>query len=182
MGTTALSHHQTAKLGAVEQRWASELASFDLNIKYKPGRTNADALSRQNVNLEHMLTMTPTSALTQELRCAVQKQHVVLTSQNCVSQAIMVSPGEAGVNLAVLQAEDPLIRDFRFFWDRRRQPNKEERKKASLVLLKLLKQWDRIIEKDGILFRQVESPEGGPAWNQLLLPQKTARGCPPQPA
>ncbi|XP_073331852.1 uncharacterized protein [Pagrus major] len=63
--------------------------------------------------------------------------------------AVMVSPWEAGANLAVLQAEDPLIRDFRFFWNRRQQPNKDERKKASPMLLKFLKQWDRVIEKDG---------------------------------
>ena len=43
-----LSHLQTAKLGAVEQRWASELACFDFSIKYRSGRenANADALSR----------------------------------------------------------------------------------------------------------------------------------------
>lgn len=43
-----LSHLATAKLGATEQRWASELASFDLTLKYRPGsqNVNADALSR----------------------------------------------------------------------------------------------------------------------------------------
>ena len=43
-----LSHLQTVKLGAVEQRWAAELALFNFTIKYRPGRTNgnADALSR----------------------------------------------------------------------------------------------------------------------------------------
>ena len=43
-----LKYLQTAKLGAVEQRWASQLASFNFSIKYRPGRlnTNADALSR----------------------------------------------------------------------------------------------------------------------------------------
>lgn len=42
-----LSHLQTAKLGALEQRWANQLTDFDLEIKYKPGRSNvnADALS-----------------------------------------------------------------------------------------------------------------------------------------
>ncbi len=34
-----LSHLQTAKLGVVEQRWASELASFDLDINYKPRKS-----------------------------------------------------------------------------------------------------------------------------------------------
>ena len=39
----------TAKLGALEQRWAAQLALFDFSISYKSGRSNAnaDALSRQ---------------------------------------------------------------------------------------------------------------------------------------
>lgn len=43
-----LSYLQTAKLGAVEQRWASQLALFDFDLKYRPGvmNRNADALSR----------------------------------------------------------------------------------------------------------------------------------------
>ncbi|KAK7109519.1 hypothetical protein V1264_013548 [Littorina saxatilis] len=37
-----------AKLGAVEQRWAAELACFDFSVKYRSGKenANADALSR----------------------------------------------------------------------------------------------------------------------------------------
>ena len=43
-----LVHLNTAKLGAVEQRWVAQLANFDYQIKHRPGRnhTNADALSR----------------------------------------------------------------------------------------------------------------------------------------
>ena len=43
-----LSHLETAKLGAVEQRWTSQLALFNFKITYKPGKNNqnADALSR----------------------------------------------------------------------------------------------------------------------------------------
>lgn len=39
----------TAKLGALEQRWAAQLALFDFSISYRSGRSNAnaDALSRQ---------------------------------------------------------------------------------------------------------------------------------------
>lgn len=48
----SLSYYQSAKLGAVEQRWASQLAAFDLEIRYKPGKANgnADALSHQYVD------------------------------------------------------------------------------------------------------------------------------------
>ncbi|KAJ7986825.1 hypothetical protein DPEC_G00332410 [Dallia pectoralis] len=45
-----LSHLSSAKLGATEQRWASQLASLDFEIKYRLGRSNGNAvaLSRQH--------------------------------------------------------------------------------------------------------------------------------------
>lgn len=45
-----LSHLSSAKLGAVEQRRAAQLASFDFELKYRSGRSNrnADALSLQH--------------------------------------------------------------------------------------------------------------------------------------
>lgn len=44
-----LSYLGSAKLGAMEQRWASQLAAFDFEIRYHSGRANnnADALSHQ---------------------------------------------------------------------------------------------------------------------------------------
>ena len=47
-----LAHMETAKFGAVEQRWIAELAVFQFKILYKPGRNNknADALSRNPVD------------------------------------------------------------------------------------------------------------------------------------
>ncbi|KAL2089430.1 hypothetical protein ACEWY4_014118 [Coilia grayii] len=44
-----LSHLDTAKLGATEQRWVAELATFNYTIRYCSGRLNqnADSLSRQ---------------------------------------------------------------------------------------------------------------------------------------
>ncbi|GFN95390.1 Pol polyprotein [Plakobranchus ocellatus] len=48
-----LNHLQTAKLGAIEQRWAAELALINLTIKYRLGKQNANAyaLSRQPVHV-----------------------------------------------------------------------------------------------------------------------------------
>lgn len=44
-----LCHLNTAKLGAIEQRWVAQLAVFDFEVQYRPGRCNtaADALSRR---------------------------------------------------------------------------------------------------------------------------------------
>lgn len=44
-----LCHLNTSKLGAAEQRWAAQLAVFNFEICYRPGRCNtaADALSRR---------------------------------------------------------------------------------------------------------------------------------------
>lgn len=43
-----LRYLETANLGAVEQRWVAQLAEYDFDVHYKPGRenTNADVLSR----------------------------------------------------------------------------------------------------------------------------------------
>lgn len=43
-----LNYRQTAKLGATETRWASQLAQFDFKVKFRSGKVNcnADALSR----------------------------------------------------------------------------------------------------------------------------------------
>ena len=48
-----LVHFKTAKVGAIEQRWAAELAQFDFDIVYRPVKVNpADALSRHPVNAD----------------------------------------------------------------------------------------------------------------------------------
>ena len=51
-----LAHLQKAKLGAVESRWLGDLHRFHFDVKYRPGRenANADGLSRRphRVNVE----------------------------------------------------------------------------------------------------------------------------------
>ena len=44
----------TAKLNATGQRWVNELADFHFDIKYRPGKSNADAdtLSRMPVDFQ----------------------------------------------------------------------------------------------------------------------------------
>lgn len=69
------SHLFSAKLGALEQCWVAQLASFDFDIRYRSGKSNtsADALSRlhppQAVDLE---TIVPGTSLPKPLKQALQ--------------------------------------------------------------------------------------------------------------
>ena len=48
-----LAHLKTANLGAIEHRWVAQLAPFDIEVRYRSGKSNqcADALSRCPANM-----------------------------------------------------------------------------------------------------------------------------------
>ena len=55
-----LVHFRTAPLGALEQRWAAQLAQFNFSVQYRPGKSNpADALSRLPTSAADQATSTP---------------------------------------------------------------------------------------------------------------------------
>ncbi|KAL0202987.1 hypothetical protein M9458_001005, partial [Cirrhinus mrigala] len=149
-----LSHVKTAKLGAVEQRWASQLAMFDFEIVYRPGRKNgnADALSRQKF-------------IGGEQQGGLEKMVPTM-----IVNAISVFPEFQQQDVQRMQEQDPLISRFKFYWNRGGGPDKGERREESKDTLELLRQWDKVEEFEGILYRVVADARGG--WvKQLLLPQ-----------
>ena len=68
-----LTYFGSSKLGALEQNWASQLAQFDFDIQYRPGKINpADALSRMPLepSPEPLLTVVPPEVATvNDLQC-----------------------------------------------------------------------------------------------------------------
>ena len=74
-----LSHLSSAKLGAAEQGWAAQLASFDFELKYRSGRSNRNALSRQHLpgpsDFEAML---PGTSLPKPLQQALNMEQMVV--------------------------------------------------------------------------------------------------------
>lgn len=159
-----LSHLSTAKLGATEHRWAAQLASFDFSIRYKPGRSNknADALSRQHPpSLHESGTAVPGTSVPKPLQQAV--------AENQVTQAtVSAFPFHSVPDLYALQEADPVLNEFRRFWTRKRAPDAAERRAASKEVLVLAKQWDRLVEQGGVLYRQVIL--SGEEVLQLVLP------------
>lgn len=162
-----LSHLETAKLGATEQRWAAQLASFDFTIRYRSGRTNtnADALSRLPIS-ETLTQHLPGTAIPQTLWSPVPS-----TAAHQVTQAaISAFPSHSATELMALQQEDPVIGMFLQFWRNQRRPDRAERANLSPQVLELCRQWDRIQEMNGVLYRQTQRPDGGEDLYQLLLP------------
>lgn len=155
-----LSHLQTAKLGAIEQRWVSELAQFDYQIVYRPGRLNAgaDALSRQYTNGQAVEVPTSHPAKVEVAAMAVE---------DVCTASFPVYDKKA---LATLQKADVVIASFRKYWGMGRKPSREERLQELPKTIELLRQWDRVVEDAGVLYRECWDRKQGKL-RQLILPQ-----------
>lgn len=73
-------------------------------------------------------------------------------------------------DLVMLQQMDPVIQEILGFWKQKQHPNKEEREHMCQLSLVLLRQWDRLVEKEGVLYRQIFRPDCADAVFQLLMP------------
>lgn len=158
-----LSHLNSAKLGAVEQRWASELAVFDFSIRYRSGRSNAnaDSLSRQHNNpLPARGTVLPDS-----LRCRDAEKLLQVTQMS--TSAL---PSHSFDHLRALQRADPVLGAFLPFWRRGSVPDRSENQALSKPVQELVRQWKRLVEREGLLYRRVFRSDGGEEVYQLLLP------------
>ena len=163
-----LSHLTSAKLCAAEQRWAAQLASFDFDIKYRSGRSNqnADALSRQcPPGPQDIEAMLPGTAMPKPLQ-----QALALREDEVIQATIVALPQHTTPEICILQQADPVILEFMPFFERKQRPSHEERAQLSQSALILLRQWDRLVERDGVLYRQVFRSNAEPTF-QLLLPE-----------
>lgn len=129
-----LAHLQSAKLGATEQRWVAQLASYNYTVKYRAGQenTNADALSR---------------------RPAVE----VMTN------AVLEEETQGGdetpaVDWARWQQDDPEVRQLCYWVSRQQWPSVEDRRNAPPGVKKLLTHWKRLKVREGVLYRKVNNP------------------------
>ena len=102
-----LSHLHTAKLGATEQRWASQLASFNFTLRYRPGKDNqnADALSRQYLERFTFGTEVPALGALTSL--------VPMPAIEGLCREVVALPGRTPQDLSVLQGADPVIGPLR---------------------------------------------------------------------
>lgn len=191
--SNALTYLMSKKrLTALEARWVNALSLFDFRIKFLPGRKNvaADILSRlpQPVDAEKeeelsscIDDLAETTALPIDLvaRVAIDELSVV-TEENSQSNVrsdhpepfnreatyIPCLPRE---ELGQLQQQDESMARLIHYRQLGRRPNHAERQTETKDVLRYVKEWDRISEDRGVLFRSVVD-ENNNRINQVLLP------------
>ena len=173
-----LSYLQTSKLNAADLRWASELASFNFDIKYRSGKKNrvADALSRKPEEL--LMSVIEGTVLPHELRVRIQQEVVSvenITTAKMEKISVTVEtiqlPGVDISQMSELQKKDPVWSRFHEWWKDGSLPTRSNVSKESSVVKKVAnaKMWQKLEMEDGVLYRNILQ-EGVPV-KQLLLPE-----------
>ncbi|MCB4779085.1 MAG: DDE-type integrase/transposase/recombinase, partial [Sulfurovum sp.] len=169
-----LVHFRTAPLGALEQRWAAQLAQFHFTVKYRPGKSNpADALSRMPPDFHPEASsspMPPEVAVAQELACEHQSIATAppVTSLPADTPAKApegcppVSPSLSSTRLRECQLNDGTIGPVLASWPAKPKPQSRPQRD-------LLQQHPRLFLKDGVLYRRLQDPQRGTV-EQLVLP------------
>ena len=183
-----LTYFRSAKLGALEQRWASQLAQFDFDIQYRPGKINpADALSRMPLepSPEPLLTVVPPEVATvNDLQCEQLAVDPTLSAgvlgdtmapvlpldkeeepdQTAVPEAATeVLPRLSLADLQQLQQQDPVLGPVLAAWPTKPSNTKERSMRA------LVQQYPRLFLKNGVLHRRLSDQRRG-TLEQLVLP------------
>ncbi len=98
-----------------------------------------------------------------------QLQASLAVEDDVVGENTPTLPGYSKAELHQFQELDPTLSAFKKFWSRQKKPTKPERLGLSRSVRSLLKQWPKIRERDGLLYRVIEDAHTGEC-HQLLLP------------
>ncbi|KAL2077722.1 hypothetical protein ACEWY4_027226 [Coilia grayii] len=160
-----LVHLQTAKLGAVEQRWVAQLANFDYQIKYRPGRenTNADVLSR--IPTTGMPGLSVPTAAEDELLVGV------VNAPGAIPEAAPTSWGWDPHRWQELQGKDADVSAVRDYRSQGALPRAAQRKAHTHTVRQLLGQWGKLFLCEGVLCRSVHDPVTFESVVQVVVPQ-----------
>lgn len=154
-----LVHLETAKLGAVEQRWVAQLANFTFSVKYRPGTTNrnADALSRL-----------PGEANAQAVQLAPPKEG------GPEEEVPRAAQDDGWGSWQERQQQDPELNQVSQLKNRGLTVS-QRRKLVSPQVRRWVREWDRLEHRKGVLGRCIQEPDTGQLTFQLIVPTQHAQ-------
>ena len=173
-----LAHLKTANLGATEHRWVALLASFDMEVRYRSGRSNrcADALSRcpanmtaeETANVLH--TAMDSTAMPKQFSegqsCDVRLAELTVV-EGGLTPAVL--PSYSTEQLAELQSEDPVLGRLCERWQAGWEPGQTAPNDELPGLQAWIKEWSNLAERDGVLYRVSRDSVQSSVY-QLLVP------------
>ena len=193
-----LAYIKESKLGVAQNRWLSELALFDFDIKYRTGKLNqaADALSHHpkssldrssDRGSEEEYETISYEVISDDLTELIDRIKMPMELKNEIQKSIQEEPkGESnniqGTSAMVdvlskvspemmrqAQEEDLEISKVRHYVMLARKPSLAQiRKLKSKIVHRYLQQFDWLVFIKGVLHRVYE--ENGSKYHQLILP------------
>lgn len=162
-----LVHLQTARLGAVEQRWVAQLANYDYQLQYRPGRehTNADALSQLPTRGDSRGSSQPGPGQEEE-----GPMVGVVEAPGSQREVVPVSWGWDPQRWRARQQEDEELRNLSEWLRQGRRPTPTERQNQTEVGHRNLGQWERLNLRDGVLCRAIRDQGTDEEVSQIVVP------------
>ena len=172
---------------------AAEMAQFQLNIKYRSGKTNinADALRRKlyheqeahsarfeeihwsvesgdmfGVHLGRRLS--EVYNLVESESISRQARSEELQNSASPTGAINTFPGMSALDIRKLQDADDMMSRVRSYWNTGSPPSREQSKHESRPVRRVLRQWGRLDVAQDLLYKKTQLY--GESCHQLLLP------------
>lgn len=192
-----LRYLDTAKLGALEQRWMAQLASFNFTVQYRSGKTNAaaDALSRYPTEVgddkeeeeEFVAASIVVTAIPVEVAqhsgvgdsgdSSESESETSECENSCVHDidSTQSLPSISVEELKKAQEEDSDIGPFLTFWRRNERPDRLAKLSHSMTFGSLCSQWDRLTMEQGLLCRRIQHPVERQEILQIVTPLELRR-------
>lgn len=171
----------TANLGAVEQRWAAQLAEYDFEVCYKPGRqnANADVLSRIPVSTEPEGEDSGKDFIclgSEEVRACLWPGQKDVVTHGAIQSAVRAAvDGFSWTELAMEQKKDPMVQPVLAAVQEQQRPPGASLRLADPKLQRLFKEFERLSLHKGVLFRTITNPRDGEETRQLVVPKSLQR-------
>ena len=177
----------TARLDATGHRWVAALSNYNFTLTYRSGKLNkdADALSRLPEATEAQPIIYPDvlKAIMHTSQVATEERplaEAVLITQTVESDAASQIPDER-LQASALKAtdwikgqdSDPVLSRLKYLVIGGKKPTKTEASGELPDVRKYLRDWDKLVLKDGVLYRQTHLYDQ--EFDQILVPTSAKR-------